>query len=68
MWNSSDLQSLAKGVTGYLEIPRGRIQFKLRAAGGGEDLATIGNRELIPGRHYTLVALPREKGGPGWRF
>jgi hypothetical protein len=24
---------------------------------------TIGNRELVPGRHYTLVALPRRKGG-----
>jgi hypothetical protein len=53
----------AKGVTGYLEIPRGRRQFKLREAGGGDDLATVGNRELVPGRHYTLVALPREKGG-----
>lgn len=53
----------AKGVTGYLNVPRGRIQFKLRAPGGTDDLATIGNRELVPGRHYTLVALPREKGG-----
>jgi hypothetical protein len=52
-----------KGVTGYLEIPRGRTQFKLRALDGEEDLATIGNRELVPGRHYTLVALPRRQGG-----
>ena len=53
----------AKGVTGYLEIPRGRKQFKLRAVDGTEDVATIGNRELVPGRHYTLVALPRRQGG-----
>ena len=52
----------AKGVTGYLDVPRGRTQFKLRAPGGADDLATIGNRELIPGRHYMLVALPRKKG------
>lgn len=52
-----------KGVTGYLEIQRGRIQFKLRDANGTEDVAAIGNRELIPGRHYTLVALPRRQGG-----
>jgi hypothetical protein len=53
----------AKGVTGYLEIPRGRTQFKLRAVKGTEDVATIGNRELVAGRHYTLVALPRRQGG-----
>lgn len=53
----------SKGVTGYLEIPRGRTQFKLRAVNGTEDVATIGNRELVAGRHYTLVALPRRQGG-----
>jgi hypothetical protein len=52
-----------KAITGYLEIPRGRRQFKLRAVNGTEDVATIGNRELVPGRHYTLVALPRRQGG-----
>jgi len=52
-----------KGVTGYLEIQRGRVQFKLREVNGSEDVAVIGNRDLIPGRHYTLVALPRRQGG-----
>ena len=50
-----------KSITSYVEVPRGVTQFKLRAAGGTEDLTT-GRRELFPGRHYTLVALRRGKG------
>ena len=53
----------AKAVTGYLEILRGRTQFKLRTVNDTEDVATVGNRELVPGRHYTLVALPKRQGG-----
>jgi len=51
-----------KSVTPYLEAPRGPAIFRLRAAGGSEDLSA-GNRELLIGRHYTLVALPKDKGG-----
>ncbi len=51
-----------KTVTAYLEVPRGMTLFRLRTAAGVENL-TSGYRELVPGRHYTLVALPKAKGG-----
>ncbi|MEO8049165.1 MAG: DUF4397 domain-containing protein [Acidobacteriota bacterium] len=51
-----------KSTTPYKEAPRGTVQFKLRAAGGTEDLSA-GHVELLPGRHYTLVAFPDQKGG-----
>ena len=36
-----------KSVTSYVEVPRGVTQFKLRAAGGTEDLTT-GRRQIFP--------------------
>jgi len=51
-----------KGVTAYAEAPKGRNVIKLRSADGTENLSAS-HRELVPGRHYTLVALPKEKGG-----
>jgi hypothetical protein len=51
-----------KRVTPYLEAPRGPAIFRLRAAGGTEDLSAA-NRELLIGRHYTLLALPTDNGG-----
>lgn len=50
-----------KSITPYMQLPRGVTQFKLRAAGDSTDLTTA-RRELFPGRHYTLVALPAKKG------
>jgi hypothetical protein len=50
-----------KTVTAYVAIPRGRMQFRLRAAGAEKDLA--GNhQDLLPGRRYTLIAFPKEMG------
>lgn len=50
-----------KTVTAYVEIPRGLMQFKLRDAGSTEDLSA-NHQELMPGRRYTLIVLPRGKG------
>jgi hypothetical protein len=51
-----------KGVTPYLEAPRGPAHIRLRAGGSTEDLSAV-NRELLIGRHYTLLALPKDTGG-----
>lgn len=51
-----------KSITPYRESPRGTALFKLRAADGPENLSA-GHTELLPGRHYTLVALPKKEGG-----
>ena len=50
-----------KSITEYRLMPRGVTQFKLRSAGATEDMSST-RRELFPGRHYTLVALPDKKG------
>ena len=49
-----------KSITSYSEEPRGVTQFSLRSD-GKTDLAST-RRELFPGRHYTLIALPTKKG------
>jgi hypothetical protein len=49
-----------KSITPYKEVERGVSQFFLRAD-GPSDLAHA-RRELFPGRHYTLIALPSKKG------
>ena len=51
-----------KATTPYREAPRGPAIFRLRMAGGTEDLSAA-NHELLIGRHYTLVALPKDMGG-----
>jgi hypothetical protein len=51
-----------KSITAYMEAPRGTALFKLRAADGTKNLSA-GHQELLTGRHYTLVALPKKKGG-----
>ncbi|MEO5923114.1 MAG: DUF4397 domain-containing protein [Bryobacteraceae bacterium] len=51
-----------KGISPYMQLPRGYTQFKLRVVDGKEDLASS-RRELFPGRHYTFVALPPSKKG-----
>ena len=51
-----------KSITAYSEAPRGRQPISLRWADGTENVSAS-HRELIPGRHYTLVALPKEMGG-----
>jgi hypothetical protein len=46
-----------KMITPYVEMTAHAGQFQLREAGATQELA--GNqREMFPGRHYTLVALP----------
>jgi len=50
-----------KGITGYIEVPRQAVKVRLREPGGREDLADT-NLEVLPGRHYTLVAVPGKKG------
>jgi hypothetical protein len=50
-----------KTVTPYTELPRGYTQFKLHIPGAADEIAAS-RRELFPGRHYTLVALPPKKG------
>jgi hypothetical protein len=50
-----------KTVTPYVEMARGLTQFKLRAAGGSEDVSA-NHRELLPGHRYTLLVLPEGKG------
>lgn len=46
-----------KMITPYVEMTAHAAQFQLREAGAARELA--GNRrEMLPGRHYTLVALP----------
>ncbi len=50
-----------KTITPYIELPRGYTQFKLLRPGTADELAAS-RRELFPGRHYTLVALPPKKG------
>lgn len=50
-----------KGITAYTAVDRGYTQFKLRSGSGSEDLAST-RRELFPGRHYTVIALPRRDG------
>jgi hypothetical protein len=69
VWGSETLfgDVAYKSITAYVGVPRGLAQFKLRAAGGTEDLSA-GHRELLSGRHYTLVALPKEKGDARLRF
>lgn len=48
-----------KTITPFMQLPAHVGQFQLREAGGAEDLAA--NRlEMFPGRHYTLVALPKK--------
>ncbi len=49
-----------KTITPYREEERGVTRFTLRAD-GKTDLAA-NQRELFPGRHYTLIALPSKKG------
>ena len=51
-----------KSVSAYVETPKGRNVIELRSGEGTEKLSAS-HRELVPGRHYTLVALPKEKGG-----
>jgi hypothetical protein len=50
-----------KSVSAYMQMPRGYTQFVLRSPGNSTDLAAT-RRELFPGRHYTVVALPNRKG------
>jgi len=47
-----------KSIAPYMEVARGVSQFKLHAPGATEDVA-VRRLEVFPGRHYTLVALPR---------
>lgn len=49
-----------KAITPYVELPAHAGRFDLRASGGATNLA-VGLREIFPGRHYTLVALPTQK-------
>jgi hypothetical protein len=49
-----------KSITPYIEAARGVTQFAT-SAGGAKNLATT-RRELFPGRHYTVMALPGKKG------
>jgi len=49
-----------KSISPYVETPRGVARFKLRATDGTTDLVT-NQRELFPGRHYTVLSLPRKK-------
>ncbi|MEP6960573.1 MAG: DUF4397 domain-containing protein [Acidobacteriota bacterium] len=51
-----------KSITAYKEAPRGVAMFKLRVAGSPDNVSGD-HQELLPGRHYTLIALPKEKGG-----
>jgi hypothetical protein len=50
-----------KSITPYVEFERGVTQFSTE--GNGSDKSTSARRELFPGRHYTLIALPGKKGG-----
>lgn len=50
-----------RGITEYVEVPRQAVKARLREPGGLEDLADT-NVEVLPGRHYTLVAVPGKKG------
>ena len=50
-----------KTVSAYMELPTERRTFSVRTANGTTDLAT-NNEGLWDGRHYTLVALPKEDG------
>lgn len=50
-----------KAITPYVEVPAHAGRFVLRQAGGTKDVA-VSLREVLPGRHYTLVALPRGDG------
>lgn len=56
-----------KTITPYMEAPRGTALFRLREADSEENLSA-GHLELLPGRHYTLVALPKKKGGARLRI
>jgi hypothetical protein len=47
-----------KMITPYVELPAQVGQFRMREVGGTQDLGA-NLREMFPGRHYTLVALPR---------
>ncbi|MEO5926466.1 MAG: DUF4397 domain-containing protein [Bryobacteraceae bacterium] len=51
-----------KSITAYKEAPRGVAMFQLRVAGNPENVSGD-HQELLPGRHYTLIALPKEKRG-----
>jgi hypothetical protein len=60
--NSALFREVAyKGITEYMEVPRQAVKVRLREPGGLEDLADT-NLEVLPGRHYTLVAVPGKKG------
>ena len=48
-----------KTITPHMQLPAHVDQFRLREAGGTEDLAA-NRREMFPGRHYTVVALPKQ--------
>ncbi|MEI9813946.1 MAG: DUF4397 domain-containing protein [Acidobacteriota bacterium] len=50
-----------KTVTPYAEVPIGRAMFALRGADTGEKLSG-GHQDLLPGRHYTVLALPAKAG------
>jgi hypothetical protein len=48
-----------KMIAPYMDLLAHVGEFQLRETGGTEGLA-VGRREIFPGRHYTMVALPRE--------
>ena len=50
-----------KSITPYVEVPTKVLQVRIREAEGPEDLITA-REELFAGRHYTLVAIPRNDG------
>lgn len=56
-----------KKLTPYQEVDRGYTLFALRAPDQEKDLAATARRELFPGRHYTLIALPNREGEPQLR-